>query len=163
MIAQHLPFKRVERRLVGNELPRTTAAVSERMSRVRQHGTHPEASVRRAATALGLHYRTINPDLPGSPDLANRSRKWAIFVHGCYWHHHESCARATTPKTNRQFWLSKFARNRERDASAQRKLSEMGYRVVVLWECESKDLSLLREQLKVLRHLHKNVSKSGWH
>lgn len=122
------------------------------MGRIRQRGTQPEECVRREATALGLHYRTINRDLPGSPDLANRSRKWAIFVHGCYWHHHEGCARATTPKANRHFWLSKFARNRERDTFAQRKLSGMGYRVVVLWECEAKDRSLLRERLGVLRH-----------
>lgn len=148
---RHRPFKRLERRLVGTELPATTAAASERMSRIRQRGTHPETSVRRAATTLGLHYRTINRDLPGSPDLANRTKKWAIFVHGCYWHHHEGCARGTTPKNNRRFWLSKFARNQERDAEAQSKLTKLGYRVVIVWECETGDASVICARLEVLR------------
>lgn len=152
MMTQDRPFKRIERRLVGNELPTTTASASERMSRIRQRGTDPEANVRRAATALGLHYRTSNRDLPGSPDLANRTRKWAIFVHGCYWHHHEGCARATTPKSNRQFWLSKFARNQERDAVAQTELSKLGYRVVTIWECETAGAVLVRKRLEILRH-----------
>lgn len=151
MMTQDRSFKRIERRLVGNKIPTTTAIASERMSRIRQRGTDPEASVRRAATALGLHYRTVNRDLPGSPDLANRRRKWAIFVHGCYWHHHKGCARASTPKSNRQFWLAKFARNQERDAAAQVELSKSGYRVVTLWECETGDAVLVRKRLKSLR------------
>ena len=145
-------FKKIERRLVRDEVPSTTAAVSERMGRIRQRSTDPELRVRRAATALGLRYRTINRDLPGSPDLANRTRRWTIFVHGCYWHHHDGCARATTPKTNTLFWLSKFEQNRERDAGAQYELTEMRYRVIVVWECETEDEALLGQRLGVLRH-----------
>lgn len=106
--------------------------------------------MRRVATALGLRYRTHNRDLPGAPDLANRARRWAIFVHGCYWHAHEGCARATVPKRNHHFWLAKFAANRERDARAVAALEARGYRVVTLWECELADATDVRRRLAPL-------------
>ncbi len=113
-----------------------TREISERMARVRQHGTAPELAVRAAASALGMRYRVKNRGLPGSPDLANRSRKWAIFVHGCYWHRHAGCAKATTPRTNVEFWLQKFARNRQRDREAVADLKRRDFRVLTLWQCE---------------------------
>ena len=85
------PFKKVERRLAGKAALRTDATTSARMSRIRQSGTAPEMTIRRAVATLGLRYTVDNRDLPGSPDLANRSRCWAIFVHGCYWHRHGVC------------------------------------------------------------------------
>src|SRR5579859_79851 len=88
------PFKVVEKRLAGRRRLRTTQGASKRMARVRQRGTAPELLVRRAASSLGHRYRLKNKDLPGSPDLANRSKRWAVFVHGCYWHHHAGCSRA---------------------------------------------------------------------
>ncbi len=130
------PFKNIEKRLAGSSRPSTDAAISARMSRVRQHGTEPELAVRRAVTTLGLRYTTNNKDLPGSPDLANRSRRWAIFVHGCYWHRHAGCRKATTPRTNTEFWLNKFARNLERDDDARKSLRRAGYRVLTFWQCE---------------------------
>jgi DNA mismatch endonuclease (patch repair protein) len=118
------------------------------MGRVRQRDTAPELMVRRATTALGLRYRTRNRDLPGSPDLANRSRHWAVFVHGCYWHRHEGCPRASTPKNNQGFWLAKFEYNRARDLRAQRALQQLGFRVLVIWECETTHESALRKRLR---------------
>ena len=129
-------FKKVEKRLSGDALLQTDAATSQRMGRIRQIGTEPELTLRRAATILGLRYTTRNRDLPGSPDLANRSRRWAIFVHGCYWHRHAGCYKATTPRTNTQFWLNKFASNVARDAAATESLREAGYQVVTFWQCE---------------------------
>lgn len=114
----------------------TDPQTSARLGRIRQRGTAPELAVRRLVTILGHRYRIENRDLPGSPDLANRRRRWAIFVHGCYWHSHRGCVRATIPTRNRAFWESKFEANRARDARAVRALLAMDFRVITLWECE---------------------------
>src|SRR5262245_23383371 len=90
-------------------------ATSSRLGAVRQRGTDPEMRVRRALHRLGHRYRTGDKRLPGRPDIVNRTGKWAIFVHGCFWHHHAGCRRATIPKNNISFWLAKFAANKERD------------------------------------------------
>jgi DNA mismatch endonuclease (patch repair protein) len=115
----------------------TDTKTSARLARVRQSSTAPELVMRRALAALGHRFRTRNRDLPGSPDIANRKRRWALFVHGCFWHRHPGCSRTTTPKRNRRFWLDKFQANRTRDGRAQRALAALGYRVVVVWECET--------------------------
>ena len=128
-------------------------ATSERMAGVRRHGTSPERVVRTILTELGHRYRVTNRGLPGSPDIANRSRRWAIFVHGCFWHRH-GCAATTTPKRNRAFWQAKFRRNVERDAARQEALRDLGYRVVVVWECETK-----REVPKVVRQLRRALPR----
>jgi len=112
------------------------AKTSERLSRVRQHGTTAELLVRQALHDLGHGYRVRNQDLPGSPDIANRKRKWAVFVHGCFWHRHAGCRRTTTPSRNREFWLDKFDANVRRDEKVQRQLKDSGWSVVVIWECE---------------------------
>lgn len=122
----------------------TDRATSERMAGVRQQGTAPELAVRRSLSALGLRFRTENRDLPGSPDVANRKRKWAVFVHGCYWHRHEGCSKATTPKRNREFWVVKFEANVARDARARSELKKLGYDVLTLWECEVSSLAFER-------------------
>jgi DNA mismatch endonuclease (patch repair protein) len=109
------------------------------MSQIRQRDTAPEIAVRKVAYAMGMRYTTKNRDLPGSPDLANRSKKWAIFVHGCYWHRHEGCSHATTPKVNKAYWLAKFVRNVERDQQAKRSLTHRGYRVAIIWECDARN------------------------
>lgn len=130
---------------------RVDADTSERMARIRQAGTDPELCMRRLATELGLRYRLTNRDLPGSPDLANRSQRWAIFVHGCFWHGHHGCKKATVPKRNRAFWVEKFAANRTRDRRAIRALRKLGYVAVVVWQCE-----LARPQ-RVLSRLRTNL------
>lgn len=114
----------------------TDAATSARMSRIRRKGTNVELVVGRMLRDLGLRYRKNVRGLPGSPDFANKSKRWAVFVNGCYWHHHSSCRKATVPKTNTDFWLSKFRDNRLRDARTISKLRGAGYRVVLIWECE---------------------------
>lgn len=106
-------------------------------ARVRQKGTSAELAVAAALRELGVAYRLNVKSLPGSPDFANRKRKWAVFVHGCYWHHHTGCKRATVPKTNEAFWRGKFADNRARDARAILALRRVGFRVAVVWECEA--------------------------
>jgi DNA mismatch endonuclease (patch repair protein) len=141
------PFKKVERRLAGKAALRTDAVTSARMSRIRQAGTEPEMTVRRAVSTLGLRYTVNNKDLPGSPDLANRSRRWAVFVHGCYWHRHAGCYRATTPRTNTEFWLNKFSRNVARDAEARGTLRRKGYKVLTLWQCELDSIRQLSGKL----------------
>lgn len=147
MTARTQPFKRVERKLAGSAVLRTDAETSARMGRVRQRDTEPELLVRRACRSLGLPYRTRNADLPGAPDLANRSRHWVIFVHGCYWHQHSGCAKATKPKSNIEFWMTKFASNVERDLRMRVELRKLGFRVLTVWQCEAECPGRLRRRL----------------
>ena len=121
---------------------------SARMAGIRQRGTKPELIVRRLLTMLGHRYRLETRDLPGRPDVANRSRRWAVFVHGCYWHRHPGCRLTTTPKRNAEFWQAKFDRNVARDARVAEELAEMGYRVVTVWECETRKPDALLAQLQ---------------
>lgn len=116
----------------------TDAATSARMARVRQSGTHIELMVGEFLRQFGLRYRKNVKSLPGSPDFANKSKRWAVFVNGCYWHHHTGCRKATVPKRNTEFWRSKFSTNRSRDARAIWALRKKGYKVVVVWECDRK-------------------------
>jgi DNA mismatch endonuclease (patch repair protein) len=110
---------------------------SERMRRVRQAGTKPELAVRHSLHALGFRYRLHRRDLPGSPDIVLPSKRVAMFVHGCFWHRHQGCSRATTPKTNTQYWLPKFAENEARDLRVIGALEAAGWRVRVIWQCET--------------------------
>lgn len=142
------PFKKVERAIAGNERLQTSKAISERMGRVRRQGTKPELVVRKIAREAGLRYTTRNKDLPGSPDLANRRRHIAIFVHGCYWHRHPKCVKASTPKTNETFWENKFSQNVARDAAAVSALRSQGFKVVTIWECSTSDLDGLRSMIR---------------
>jgi len=128
----------------------TEGATSERMKRVRRRDTGPELQVRKIARSLGLAYRIRNPDLPGSPDLANRSKKWAIFVNGCFWHGHHQCRRAKLPERNSGYWQAKISRNRIRDKVATEALEAAGYTVVVVWECELREPLIVRTRIKDL-------------
>ena len=128
----------------------TPSARSERMGRVRGRDTKPEMVVRRLIHGMGYRYRLQARDLPGRPDIVFRKRKKAIFVHGCFWHRHPdpSCKLARLPKTRLDFWLPKLEGNRKRDIANVKRLEEMGWQVLLVWECELRD----REQLKnVLR------------
>lgn len=127
-----------------NDHEAPTAATSERMRRVRSKNTTPEMRVRRLVHGMGYRYRLHAKDLPGSPDLTFRSRKKVVFVHGCYWHRHPGCRRASTPSTRRDYWQAKFDRNKARDAAAQAALEADGWDVLVVWECETKDEKELR-------------------
>ncbi len=118
---------------------------SQMMGRIRSENTLPEIRTRLAVHALGLRFRVHVGNLPGKPDLANKTRRWAIFVHGCFWHSHEGCQLASKPRSNTGYWSEKLARNRERDIVHLRALSDLGYEVLTIWECETRDDARLRE------------------
>ncbi len=113
------------------------------MSRVRSKDTTVEMRVRRAAHALGLRYRLHRRDLPGTPDLAFPKHGVIIFVHGCFWHRHAGCSKASTPKSRVAFWQRKFDKTVERDRRAVEELEALGWRVETLWECETRDQARL--------------------
>lgn len=127
------------------------SATSRRMAAVRQGGTAPELRVREALRKLGVRYRANVRSLPGTPDLVNVRRGFAILVHGCFWHRHPSCAKATMPKLRRPFWLKKFQANVRRDSQAQKALEARGLRVIVIWECETREPRLLELVKRRLR------------
>ena len=118
---------------------------SENMSRIRNKDTQPELTVRRALWAAGLRYRLHDQRLPGNPDLTLPGRHIAVFVHGCFWHCHEGCGNFRIPKTRREWWTTKLARNKQRDSEVRARLDAAGWRVFVIWECEAKNQCLLRE------------------
>jgi DNA mismatch endonuclease (patch repair protein) len=118
------------------------------MSRVRQRDTSAEIAVRSALHRLGYRFRLHRRDLPGSPDIVMPRHRTVIFVHGCFWHRHAGCRRTTSPKTNTAFWLAKFAANVERDARKGAELEALGWRVIVIWECETKDAGRLEVAIR---------------
>lgn len=120
------------------------------MRSVRQKHTAPEMVVRGIVHAIGARYRLHRKDLPGSPDLVFPRRQLCIFVHGCFWHRHPGCRLASTPGSNVEFWQEKFARNVERDARKENELRAAGWRVEIVWECETRDPVKLEERLRAL-------------
>lgn len=114
-------------------------ATSKKMSAVRLKGTPAEIAVRKILRKLSVGYRINVRSLPGSPDAANKTNRWAIFVHGCFWHQHPGCPKATMPKNNREFWAEKFRANDARDARNIRDLEALGFRTLTVWECEARD------------------------
>jgi DNA mismatch endonuclease (patch repair protein) len=127
----------------------TRAARSERMSRVRGKNTGPEIAVRRLVHSLGFRYRLHRRDLPGMPDLVFPRRKKVMFVNGCFWHRHSdrNCPLARLPKSRLDFWKPKLEGNRARDAKNQAALRAMGWDVLVVWECQIKDVSQLKRTI----------------
>ena len=117
----------------------TKAKRSEIMSKVRGRDTKPEMRVRRRLHALGYRYRLQAKELPGRPDIVFRPRRKAIFVHGCFWHRHEGCRYASTPKTRTEFWEEKFRQNIERDDRNEKALSKLGWKTLIIWECQLKN------------------------
>ena len=117
----------------------TKAKRSEIMSKVRGRDTKPEMKVRRRLHALGYRYRLQAKELPGRPDIVFRPRRKAIFVHGCFWHRHEGCRYASTPKTRTEFWEEKFRQNIERDDRNEKALSKLGWKTLIIWECQLKN------------------------
>ena len=120
--------------------------VAARMRAVRVANTVPESIVRRVVHSMGFRYRVCTKSLPGRPDLANITRGWCIFVHGCFWHGHV-CRRGRRPKVNVPFWADKVVSNRARDAAVEEELRQRGFRVLVVWQCELDDPRHLRRRL----------------
>ena len=117
------------------------------MARIRATDTKPEVAVRRLLHTLGYRYRLHRRDLPGTPDICFPGRRKAIFVHGCFWHRHDGCARTTTPQTRTSFWEDKFRKNVVRDRMNMTDLTELGWDVMVVWECEIRNLKTLASRL----------------
>lgn len=121
---------------------------SERMSRIKGKNTKPELAVRRLVHRMGYRYRLHGRGLPGKPDLVFAGRRKVLFIHGCFWHRHESCRLARLPKSRLDFWLPKLNANVQRDREAELKLTELGWKVFVIWECEVKDEAALARRVK---------------
>jgi DNA mismatch endonuclease (patch repair protein) len=119
------------------------------MRSVRSRHTKPEILVRSALHRLGFRFRLHRKDLPGKPDIVLPKLKTAIFVNGCFWHRHSGCAKATSPKSNVDFWNAKFEANVARDLSNRIELESMGWRVVVVWQCQSRSLEAAMESLRM--------------
>jgi DNA mismatch endonuclease (patch repair protein) len=119
------------------------------MRQVRSRNTSPEVRVRKIVHGLGYRYSLNSKKLPGCPDVVLTRLKTVIFVHGCFWHGHD-CEAATLPETNREYWTSKQNRNRTRDRRAARELREAGWRVLVVWECQTRDRDRLARRLEKL-------------
>ena len=117
------------------------------MARIHQKDTRPELVVRRLLHRKGYRYRLHAKHLPGRPDIVFPRRRKVIFVHGCFWHRHPCCKAATIPKTNTAYWLSKFAENRERDAASVSTLECSGWKVAIVWECQTIDTNALSLKL----------------
>lgn len=120
---------------------------SANMARIRGKNTGPEMRVRRIAHSMGLRFRLHRKDLPGRPDLVFPKHRLAVFVHGCFWHRHPGCGRASTPSTRPEFWRAKFDANVERDLRQQAALTQRGWKVLVLWECGLKEDRSVRAAL----------------
>jgi DNA mismatch endonuclease (patch repair protein) len=117
------------------------------MRRVHSADTTPEMVVRKLTHSLGFRYRLHRKDLPGNPDIVFPAKKKIIFVHGCFWHGHECKRGQRVPKENHDYWVRKLQSNTERDKKHLYDLSAAGWKVLVIWECETKNLVVLRERI----------------
>ena len=127
------------------------------MGRIRGKDTRPEIVVRSLLHRQGYRFRLHSGFLPGKPDIVLPQHRLVIFVHGCFWHRHARCRFAYTPKSRRNFWLTKFAANVERDRVVRRRLRSLGWRVLTVWECQ------LTDERKIARWLARlaSVMESG--
>lgn len=120
------------------------------MQSIRGKDTKPEIKVRKVCHALGYRFRLHRRDLPGSPDLVFPRLRLCLFVHGCFWHRHPGCKFAYMPKSRMEFWQNKFEGNVERDNRTESNLRKLGWRVEIIWECETKDSAQLVERLSLI-------------
>jgi DNA mismatch endonuclease, patch repair protein len=120
---------------------------SENMRRIRSKNTTPEMRVRRLLHSLGYRYRLHDKRLPGKPDLVFPSRKKVILVHGCFFHQHVGCIDGRLPKSRQEYWTPKLERNVARDKSNRARLSQAGWRSLVVWDCETRNLESLQRRL----------------
>ena len=123
---------------------------SELMAGIRTRDTVPELAVRRIAHRMGLRFRLHRKDLPGRPDLVFPRHRLAVFVHGCFWHRHDGCRYAYIPKSRIAFWTEKFASNVARDTRQEVALRALGWRVLVIWECEARRKTEVERRLAAL-------------
>ncbi|HCO27064.1 MAG: very short patch repair endonuclease [Gimesia sp.] len=117
------------------------------MSRIKNRDTKPELIVRSLLHRMGYRFRLHRKDLPGKPDIVLPKYKTVIFVHGCFWHRHKGCKYAYNPKSRVDFWKKKFASNVKRDITASKELESNGWKVIIIWECETSDIDALARLL----------------
>lgn len=122
---------------------------SENMRAIRSKGMRPELAVRRLVHRLGYRFRLHRKELPGKPDLVFPSRHKVIFVHGCFWHSHQACKVAHTPKSNVSYWGPKLERNRARDAKNIAALADSGWKALVIWECETTKEDGIKKRVEI--------------
>lgn len=125
----------------------TPAKRSDVMSKIRSSNTQPERLVRSILHRLGYRFRLHTKGIIGKPDVVLRRHKTVVFVHGCFWHRHARCKYAYKPKTRKAFWFQKFNDNVARDKLVRRRLARDGWRVITVWECETRDLDVLAARL----------------
>jgi len=121
---------------------------SKCMSKIRSKNTSPELLVRKVLSSQGIRYRLHKKELPGKPDIVISKTKTAILVNGCFWHQHRNCKRATRPKTNKNYWLSKLDGNVKRQKEAVSQLKLVGWQPLIIWECEAKNSKILSSKLR---------------
>lgn len=129
---------------------------SEIMRRVRREGTSAELQIRAVLDSLSVAYLVNDRSLPGSPDLVVPALRKVLFVHGCFWHQHAGCPRAKLPGTRRRWWTEKLQKNRRRDARAVVALRAAGWSVAVVWQCQTRDVTLVS---RIKRFLTRNSSQ----
>ena len=126
------------------------------MAAVKDKNTTPELRVRRILHSMGYRFRLHRKDLPGNPDIVLSKYRLCIFVHGCFWHQHPGCKRATFPETRKEFWKKKFQQNKQRDKLSLKELGKQDWNVCIIWECETKKTEMLSEIIfKCLSHCKK--------
>lgn len=126
----------------------SVAERSEIMARVHAKNSRPELFVRKLVFGLGYRYRLHANDLPGHPDLVFRRLRKVIFVHGCFWHRHTSCALARLPKSRLDFWVPKLEGNKKRDEKNRRALAKGGWKVLTIWECQIRGAGKLATRVR---------------
>lgn len=128
---------------------------SNNMRHIRSSNTKPEITVRKILYSLGYRYRLHKKDLPGKPDLVFAKRKKIIFIHGCFWHQHNltTCLDSKIPKSNKQYWNQKLKNNAQRDIRNQMALKELGWDILIIWECE------IKNDKKLIKRMQKFLSK----
>ena len=127
---------------------------SENMRRIKSANTKPEILVRRIAHRMGFRFTLNRSDLPGKPDLAFAGRRKVIFVHGCFWHQHTSCADGRAPKTRTEYWIPKLKRNVSRDVAVRKQLTKSGWKTLVIWQCQlNNEASIDRIRERIRRFL----------
>jgi DNA mismatch endonuclease (patch repair protein) len=118
------------------------------MRLVKARDTRPELALRKLIYSLGYRYRVCDKSLPGRPDIVFKGKRKVIFVHGCFWHRHDGCKMTRFPKTQREFWANKFLENQARDQRSFKKLEELGWQSLVIWECEMHDTVAVQHRVE---------------
>jgi DNA mismatch endonuclease (patch repair protein) len=126
----------------------STEQRSANMARIRSKDTHPELVLRSLIHGLGYRFRLHRKDLPGKPDIVFPGRRKIIFAHGCFWHQHPGCPEGRVPGSRLEYWAPKLTKNQSRDAANQSHLKDEGWDLLVIWECELKDISAVKRKVR---------------